>query len=644
MASKRKIKPQKQAKAKKSASQKPYRFTFVDSFWKSYKWSILLLFVLSVSIYYQATSYEFVLDDKIVLQENKYVAEGIKGVGKILSTESFQGYFGEQKDLVLGARYRPLSLVTFAIEQEIFGQNSFISHLINIIVYGLSILLLLRIFSLIFPLKEGQSPYWSIPFVAALLFTLHPLHVEVVANVKGRDEIMTMIGAFGALYFSFRYLKDEKWIWILLSSISYFLGLLSKENAITFLAVIPVTLYFFTKASLRQHLKVILPLIVVTIIYLVIRYQVIGYFLSSGKEITGLMNNPFLEMNYSERMATIFYTLGIYLKLLFFPHPLTHDYYPYHIPIMNWGKVGSLIPLIIYLGLGVVALMGIKKKWLISYLIIFYIATLSIVSNLLFPVGTFMNERFVFISSLSFCILAAWFLIEKLPTFSKRYAKTLKIVGMTVAGLYSAGFLWKTLDRLPAWENGFELNSAAIKVSKNSARANVFMGTAYFNRYREETDPQVKDSLLNLSEPYFDRALLIHPPYTDALTMKSGIAAERYKEDRDIDKLLEAFFLVGKYRPNHNFLIQYMDYLGKNRSLDAKMEQFYIDLAYKYYILENRNPASAKYLISKGLETLGQSARINLAAAEILKANGETQLAQQYQQKAISINPNVSLD
>lgn len=644
MASKRKIKPQKQTAAKKSAPQKPYRFAFADSFWKSYKWSIVLLFVLSVAIYYQATSYEFVLDDKIVLTENKYVQEGIKGVGKILSTESFQGYFGEQKDLVLGARYRPLSLVTFAIEQEIFGQNPYFSHLGNIMLYGLSILLLLRIFSLMFPLKTGQSPFWSIPFIAALLFALHPLHVEVVANVKGRDEIMTMLGAFGALYFSFRFLKDEKWIWILLSAISYFLGLLSKENAITFLAVIPATLYFFTKATFRQHLKVILPLVLVTILYLYIRYQVIGYFLSSGKAITGLMNNPFLEMNFSERLATIFYTLGIYLKLLFFPHPLTHDYYPYHIPIMNWGKAGSLLSLIIYLGLGVVALMGLKKKWLISYLIIFYIATLSIVSNLFFPVGTFMNERFVFISSISFCILVAWFLIEKLPDFSKKHTKTLSIVGMAVAGLYAAGFLWKTLDRLPAWENGFELNAAAIKVSQNSARANVFMGTAYFNRYREETDPLIKDSLLKLSEPFIDRALLIHPPYTDALTMKSGIAAERFKEDRDLDKLLEAFFLVGKHRPNHNFLIQYLDYLGKNRSHDQKMEQFYIDLAYKYHILENRNPASAKFLISKGLETLGQSARINLAASEILKANGETQLAQQYQQKAASINPNATLD
>lgn len=644
MASKRKIKPPKRDNPVKKVRKKPYRFIFEDSFWKSYKWGILLLFILSVAIYYQATSFEFVLDDKIVLQENKYVQEGISGVGKILSTESFQGYFGEQKDLVLGARYRPLSLVTFAIEQEIFGQDSYVSHLINILFYGLSILLLLRTFSLIFPLKDGQSPFWSIPFIAALLFALHPLHVEVVANVKGRDEIMTMMGAFGALYFSFRYLRDEKWIWILLSSVSYFLGLLSKENAITFLAVIPATLYFFTKASLRQHLKVLLPLVVVTFIYLVIRYQVIGYFLSSGKEITGLMNNPFVEMNFSERMATIFYTLGIYLKLLFFPHPLTHDYYPYHIPIMNWGKAGSLISLIIYLGLGAVALMGIKKKWLVSYLIIFYIATLSVVSNLLFPVGTFMNERFVFISSISFCILVAWFLIEKLPTYSKKNMKTLSIVGMAVAGLYVAGFTWKTLDRLPAWENGFELNSAAIKVSENSARANVFMGTAYFNRYREETDPQVKDSLLKLSEPFIDKALLIHPPYTDALTMKSGIAAERFQVDRDLDKLLEAFFLVGKHRPNHTFLIQYLEYLGKNRSYDSKMEQFYIDLAYKYHILENRNTASAKFLISKALEYLGQSARINLAAAEILKANGETQLAQQYQQKALSINPNVTLD
>ena len=57
------------------------------------------------------------------------------------------------------------------------------------------------------------------------------------------------------------------------------------------------------------------------------------------------MNNPFLKIegnqwvpfSGAEKMATIFYTLGYYIKLLLVPHPLTHDYYPRHIDIMNWG-------------------------------------------------------------------------------------------------------------------------------------------------------------------------------------------------------------------------------------------------------------------------------------------------------------------
>ena len=98
-----------------------------------------------------------------------------------------------------------------------------------------------------------------------------------------------------------------------------FLALLAKENALTFLAIIPLTLYFFKNASIKQLGSVLVPLLVASIAYLVIRYQVIGYFLSpNGKEITDIMNNPFYGLGGAEKMATVFYTLGLYLKLLFF--------------------------------------------------------------------------------------------------------------------------------------------------------------------------------------------------------------------------------------------------------------------------------------------------------------------------------------
>src|SRR5690606_2747209 len=202
-----------------------------------------------------------------------------------------------------------------------------------------------------------------------------------------RDEIMTSLGAFGALYFALRYLPSRNVVWLVLSGIAMFLGLMSKENAITFLAVIPLTLYVFTPAKSRDHLAVLAPSFIAAVLYLIIRTNVIGYFLDSGKTIDDLMNDPFIGMTGDQRIATIVYTLGQYLRLLVFPHPLTHDYYPYHIPIMTFAKPGTLVSLALYAGLVYVFFTQWKKKSIYVWAIGVYAATLSIVSNFVFPVG-----------------------------------------------------------------------------------------------------------------------------------------------------------------------------------------------------------------------------------------------------------------
>ena len=623
-----------------------YQLEKHGTFWKDFKWAALIVVVLSIALYLPSINYEFVLDDKIVYEENNYVKEGFAGIKKIFSTESFQGYFGEQKDFVVGARYRPLSIASFAVEHEFFGLNPKVGHIGNIIFYALACLLLFRVLGMMFPLKEGQKWYWSIPFLATLLYVVHPLHVEVAANIKGRDEIMTMMGALGALYFSFLYVKKENIVWLVLASLSYLMGLFAKENAITFLAVIPASIYFFTQANFKQHLKIILPLIVVTAVYLYIRYSVIGYFLSSGKEVTSLMNNPFVEMNGSQKLATIVYTLGLYFKLLFFPHPLTHDYYPYHIPIMNWLKPGTLISFILYLGLGLYALKTLVRKELPSYLIIFYLATLSVVSNLFFPVGTFMNERFLFISSIAACIFLGWIFIDKVPQWSKNNFSNTSIPKISVALLlpFLVGFTYKTVTRLPAWQSGYELNAAAIQVSTNSARANVFMGTAIFNKYQASTDAEEKQRLLDEAEPYIDKALEIHPPYTDALTMKSGIAAERFRVDAQLKPMLDALMMVGKNRPNHTFFNQYLDYLGKTRAKDPELSQFYYDLAVKYWSREKDNQDIALFLMNKALNSMPENARVLMGASEVWGRRGDMQQSQNYASKAYYIDPSVFED
>ena len=108
------------------------------------KWKVIL-FVFGFLLYAQTVNYQYALDDKIVIISNQITTRGFDGVMDHFFYDSMDGFWAEQygidvedldKDaLVAGGRYRPLSLVTYAIEYELFGENPWWSHLINALLY-----------------------------------------------------------------------------------------------------------------------------------------------------------------------------------------------------------------------------------------------------------------------------------------------------------------------------------------------------------------------------------------------------------------------------------------------------------------------------------------------------------------------------
>lgn len=567
------------------------------SFWRKHWIPGLIVFVFASLLYVSTYSFDYVLDDKIVYTENAYAKEGFKGIKKIFSSESFEGYFGEQKKLVAGARYRPLSIASFAIEFSALGQSEKTSHLINVFLYALNCLLLFRIFGMLYQSSKDETILFSVAFIGAMIFTAHPLHVEVVANVKGRDEILTFIACLGTMYFAIKYLLSGKLFWLIPLFITFFLGLMTKENTVTFLAILPLLGWYFCKTDLKKILLVALPGLIATVIYLYIRFRVIGHFLDDSVESVDLMNDPFKGMTFGEKYATITYTLGLYFKLIFYPHPLTHDYYPYHIPIMNWAKGGTLISLALYVALIGFAIYGFFKKHIASFCIVFFLATLSITSNLFFPVGTFMNERFVYISSAASVLFTAWVLGHYLPIKFGMKGKWIAIgLSAAIVIAYSAKTIWRT----PAWKNAFNLNAYAIKVSKNSARANALMATAIYEQQYLKIDRKERDTrlaLINQAGVYIDRALDIHPLYSSALNLKAGIIAEQYSFDRDIDKLLAGFDKLLQVKSNFSYIDQYLEYLNKRNDdrINTALIGFYYKIGTYFRDRRGAKPLANKY-------------------------------------------------
>ena len=611
-------------------TQKEINSLFNKGFWRSNLFAGITLFMLAIGLYAYSTTFDYVLDDQIVLTNNSFTKKGFDGIHDIMTKESFVGRFGEQKNLVTGARYRPLSIVTFAMEHQFFGLNTAVSHAINVLLYALLGLLLFRVFHLFLPQKKGTKWYYSLPFLAALLFVVHPVHTEVVANVKGRDEIMTLLGALSALYCTFKFVFTRNSLFLFYSFCLFFLALLSKENALTFLAVIPLSLYFFTKTTTKNIALSLIPLIIASATYLWIRYLVIGYFLSSdGAPITDIMNNPFYGLSINEKMATVFYTLGLYLKLLFFPHPLTHDYYPFQIPIINWGDIRAIIPVVLYAGFGIIALLGLRKKTILSYGIIVYLATLSMVSNIPFTVGTFMNERFLFMPSIGFCLILAWLLIDKLPAFIKNQ-QAAKYIGLGILSTFLVGFTFKTLDRVPDWKNRMTLNLSGATASPNSARANCFLGTAIFEtEYKPSNDNAQKRVLIKEVAYFIDKALEIHPTYGSALIMHSGVVAEEYKYDGDLKKLLAEFYSILTRKSNIPFIGTYLAHLS-SRADRQQLADFAYNTGYQYFGQTKKDYNNAIKYLDYGLQAAPNNRTLLQSMGNIYQLMGDNQKAATY--------------
>lgn len=615
--------------------------TFLPGFWRNHWMPALILVAVSFGLYSASIAFGYILDDQMVIWENVYVQKGFAGLGDIFAYDSFMGYFQKQQFLLEGGRYRPMSLATFAAEIGIFGKENThltqISHFINILLYGATGILLYRILLGLFPLKESGRWYFSVPFIAALVFVLHPLHSEVVANIKGRDEILALLGSLAALYATLKYFDTNRTLWLVLSGVFLLLGVLSKENALTFIAVIPLTVLFFTNVSGGRNFSASMALVLAGVVFILIRYQALGYMLNHGNSSTDLMNNPFLGMSGGERLATTFLTLGWYVKLLFVPHPLTHDYYPYHVPKVGWSDWRALLSLALYVGMGIWAVMNLNKRKLPAYAILFYLFTLSIVSNLFVSVGTFMNERFIYMPSVAFCILAGWFFARKLPELIKEQGDRPSILGAMTLGVIAALFAFKTFTRVPDWKDPLALNKAAIKVSGNSARSHCFYVTAlYKDEYLKVKDPAEKKPLVDSMEYHINRSLQIYPNYGAALIMKGAVAAARFDLDNQLDKFFhEMEYIMEKipYNPNfRDFLDKYMVYL-KGSNADKYMA-FCHRVGYEFFFKKKNDVKTAEKFLIYGLNRQYEDIRILDDLTEVYTAMGNTTKAAEMKARA----------
>ncbi|MBU0992864.1 MAG: tetratricopeptide repeat protein [Proteobacteria bacterium] len=461
--------------------------------------------------------------------------KGISGIKEILTTDAFYGLLGNKKIGLEGGRYRPLSFIIFAIIYDVFGSYAPIYHYINILLYALTCFLIYVFTQKIIPVRPITRWYFSIPWITAIFFLVHPIHTEVVNNIKGLDEILAFFLSLLTVYLSLLFVENQKFILGFFIGFIFLLALMAKENAITFLSIIPLTQYLFSNDRKKSYILTLFPLLTATGIYFFLRIHAIGS-IFSNQEMFSLMNNPFLEMTCSQKYATICYILGLYLKLLLFPHPLTYDYYPYHIPIISWQDIRAIVPFLIHVSGAIFALAAIRRYKIFSYGILFYLMTLSIVSNVIFTVGTFMNERFIYFSSYGVCLIVSYFICHISACFSLKGNKmeVRSILLIIIVTFFSI----KTIYRNTFWKDDFTLLSHDINISSESAKGNFNLAFLLYHRAIHSSNIETRQNELSLAIDYLTKAIHIYPGYQIA-HFSMGLAY--YQLDNNIVKLLDQF-------------------------------------------------------------------------------------------------------
>lgn len=416
----------------------------------------LFLALFSSILYINSISGEFIWDDQ------SFVADNIS----IRSLRNFPQFFTDNKTGATGELandvYRPITTLSYAIDYAIWGLNSFGYHLTNIILHSANSIL---VFLLLLLLSEN----FFIAFLGSLLFASHPVQTEVVAWISGRSSLLFLFFYLASLILYIRSGREKKRGLYHASLALFFLALFSKEMSITLPFVIMLyDLYFPSNDGIKKKIARYLPYFIISIFYVAMRVMIVkrvGQFEGWG--------NPYFVL------LTMLNVVADYIRLLVFPVKLCAVGYPIPITVsIREPRVLFSIAKIFMVLSG--AFLLFKRNRLASFAIVWFFLTLLPVLNII-PIKALEAERFLYLPSIGFCLLAACaasFLGEK---FDRPIAGKATIV-MVLAGVLIAGYSARTISRAEDWKDEVVISSKTALTSPDSAWALTALGANLIER------------------------------------------------------------------------------------------------------------------------------------------------------------------
>jgi len=338
------------------------------------------------------------------------------------------------------------------------------------------------VFCLFILLKQCLNDYLfkeSFALVCSVLFLAHPIHTEVVNNIKCRDELLALTFTLLSAIHVIKYYELKHFKYLIFSACFMFLGLYTKLTSAIFVALIPLMLFLFSKTDKKKIIYALFGLLVCYQLFLRSKH-----FLITEKVVRNFYHfeNPLYteHVSFYGRILFALKVFGTYVKLLLFPYPLRFYYGSAMFTAHN-----SLIDFEIILGLLFVITASYycyrSKSKIALFGLLFFLISIAPLTNIIQNVAGVLGERLCLTSSIGFMVLVTSFV------FSFYKYPPVKITNQVFTQkplVYLSGFilisLFYTWNRNTAWESEFSLYEHDAQYSEKSGGENNLLGNKYF--------------------------------------------------------------------------------------------------------------------------------------------------------------------
>jgi len=438
----------------------------------------LLLAAITFIVYARALTCDFVnFDDDIYVTDNHYVKAGL----------TRQSIFWAFKSPHI-AFWHPVTLLSHMLDCHLFGLNPKWHHLVNLLFHIANTLLLFWV------LKDLTGAIWQSAFVAGL-FALHPLHVESVAWIAERKDVLSTFFWFLTMAAYLRYARQTSFAWYMVTLLLFALGLMAKPMLVTLPFVLLLLDYWplhrlvrVTSHESRAAILEKLPFIVLSAAF--------GFITVFAQQAKGVKR---LDVPLNTRLADAAVSAVTYIEKMFWPARLA-VFYPRHTGSLHllYAAVAAAVLLAIS---AVIILLTRKRKYLFVGWF-WYLGTLLPVSGLIkVGSGTFaMADRYTYILLTGLFIIIAWGFADLAAKW--RYRKPALVIA-SLAALSALSV--STFVQLQYWRNSITLFEHALNVTTAN-------GTAHYNLACALGSKGKYDDAI----AHYRQSLLIEPNYAGA--------------------------------------------------------------------------------------------------------------------------------